>query len=131
MNKPGLHPQPGTDLSIGIAGAGAIVTSSHLPAYRAAGYRVAAIYDRDPERARAAAQQFGIPHVCATLEELLADPGVTIADIAVPPFAQPEMARAAMAAGKHLLCQKPLAWTIEEADALVDEAAKAGVKLAV
>src|SRR5258707_13656355 len=43
----------------------------------------------------------------------------------------PPIARAAMAAGKHLLCQKPLAWTIEEATALVDEAARAGVKLAV
>jgi len=117
--------------TIGIVGAGAIVTSSHLPAYRKAGYRVAAIYDRDIARARAAAEQFGIGRVCTSVEELIADQTVTIMDIAVPPLVQPPIARAAMANGKHLLCQKPLAWTVEEATALVDEAARAGVKLAV
>jgi predicted dehydrogenase len=112
-------------------GAGAIVTSSHLPAYTNAGYRIVAIYDRNPDSARAAAAQFGIPHVCASLQELLADVEVSIVDMAVPPLAQPEMARAVMAAGKHLLCQKPLAWTLEEATKLVDEASRAGIKLAV
>ncbi len=130
MNKPALHPSL-KSLGIGIAGAGAIVTSSHLPAYTAAGYRVVAIYDRDQERARAAAASFGIPRVCATFEELLADKEVSIVDIAVPPLAQPEMARAAMAAKKHLLCQKPLAWTMAEARTMVEEAARAGIVLAV
>src|SRR5258708_33717444 len=108
--------------TIGIVGAGAIVTSAHLPAYTKAGFRVAAIFDREIDRARAAASQFGVPRVCASVEELLADPAIGIVDIAVPPVYQPPIARAAMAAGKHLLCQKPLAWTIEEAAALVAEA---------
>ncbi len=119
------------DACIGIVGAGAIVASSHLPAYRAAGFRVGAIFDADPERARQAAAQFSIPRVCATFEELLAAPEINIIDIAVPPDFQPAMARAAMQAGKHLLCQKPLAWTMDEARALVEESERAGVKLAV
>jgi predicted dehydrogenase len=125
MNKTAFDP------CIGIAGAGAIVTSSHLPAYTQAGFRVAAIYDRDPARAQAAAAEFAIPHACSSFEELLAHPAVNIVDIAVPPNFQPPMARAAMAAGKHLLCQKPLAWTLSEATALVEEAERAGVNLAV
>ncbi len=123
MNKPAI--------GIGIAGAGAIITSSHLPAYKKAEYNVVAIYDRDPARARAAASEFGIPHACATFEELVSLTDVGIVDIAVPPNYQPEMARAVMARKKHLLCQKPLAWTLEEAAALVAEAERAGIKLAV
>lgn len=126
MNKPAVSP-----LGIGIVGAGAIVTSSHLPAYKKAGYRVTAIYDRDPERARAVASEFGISHPCISLSELLANPAVDVVDIAVPPLSQPETAREVIAARKHLLCQKPLAWTLDEAAKLVEEAEQAGLKLAV
>ncbi len=119
------------ELGIGIVGAGAIVRSAHLPAYTNAKFRVEAICDREPERAEAAAREFGIPCWCGSHQELLAQPGVDIVDIAVPPAFQPEIARAALAARKHLLCQKPLAESFEQARRLVEDAERAGVKLAV
>jgi predicted dehydrogenase len=118
-------------MKIGIIGAGAIVQAAHLPAYRSAGYPVQAIYDLEADAARKAAADFEIPHVCGSLAEVLEDPQVGVVDIAVPPQFQPEIARAAMAAGKHLLCQKPLALSYAEAGALVEEAAQAKLKLAV
>ncbi len=116
---------------IGIVGAGGIVESAHLPAYRKAGFRVEAIYDLVPEKARRLADQFGIPRACARLDELLDRPEVNIADIAVPARAQPEVALRAIAAGKHLLCQKPFAETYPEALRIVNAADAAKLRVAV
>jgi len=118
-------------MKIGVIGAGAIIQAAHLPAYRSAGYPVQAIYDHDDAVARKVAADFQIPHLCSSLEELLADPKVGVVDIAVPPQFQPAIARSAMAAGKHMLCQKPLALSYAEARALVEEAAQAKRKMAV
>jgi predicted dehydrogenase len=62
---------------------------------------------------------------------LIADPRVQIVDIAVPPEAQHALALRAAAAGKHLLCQKPLALDMETGQAIVAAAREARVKLAV
>jgi predicted dehydrogenase len=116
---------------IGIVGAGGIVESAHLPAYRKAGFRVEAIYDLDPAKARRLADQFGIPRPVASLDELLDRPEIAIVDIAIPAWAQPEVARRAIGAGKHLLCQKPFAESYPEALGIVRAAEDAGVRIAV
>lgn len=116
--------------SIGIIGAGAIVRAGHLPAYRAAGYDVAAIADIDRERARATAREFGVGMVYDSPEALIAS-DVDVVDIAVPADVQPEIALAAIGAGKAVLCQKPLALSLHEAVRIVDAAETAGVPLAV
>ena len=121
----------GRDLGIGIIGAGGIVQYGHLPAYQAAGLRVVAITDVDLDKARDVAARFGIPAVAASADELARLPGVDIVDIAVPPWEQPQVAAIAIAAGKHLLCQKPFALDIDAARGIVEAAASAGVKLAV
>lgn len=121
----------GRDIGIGIIGAGTIVTNSHLPAYSEAGFRVVAIADRDTARAAALARRFDIPHAFGSADELLAHPEVAVVDIAVPPLHQPALARATIAAGKHALCHKPLAPTLDDAVSLVDAARHRGVKLAV
>jgi predicted dehydrogenase len=61
----------------------------------------------------------------------LADPAIKAVSIATPDFAHAEIAMAAAQAGKHILCEKPLATTVEEAQAIVDAARRAGVKLMV
>ena len=116
---------------IGVAGAGGIVEASHLPAYQQAGFRVEGIHDLDHARAERLAAQFGIPRVCGTLDELLALEGVDVVDIAVPARAQPEIALRALAAGKHLLCQKPFAESFGDAQRIVEAAGLAGRTVAV
>lgn len=122
---------PKTDYGIGIIGCGGIVNYAHLPAYRKAGFQVLACYDRNPEAAERTAREHGIPRVAASVDELLADPAVEIVDIAVTPWDQVAIAERAVVAGKHLLCQKPLADRYDDAVRLVELARQRGVKLAV
>jgi predicted dehydrogenase len=122
---------PQTDYGIGIIGCGGIVNYAHLPAYKAAGFTVLACYDKNPETAARTAQAHGIPSIAASIDDLLADPAIAIVDIAVTPWDQAEIVGRAIAAGKHLLCQKPLADRYEDAVRVVGLAAQAGVKLAV
>lgn len=137
MSDPALdldyRPQPGRkrDYGIGIIGAGAIVNAAHLPAYRKAGFNVAGITDLDRARAETTANTFEIPRVYDTVDALLGDPDVEIVDIAVPPWHQLGLARQAVAAQKHLLCQKPLSNVYAEAKEIVRLARDAGVRLAV
>ena len=97
------------DYGIGIVGCGGIVNYAHLPAYAAHGLRVLACYDVHAETARKTAADHGIPTVYDSLDALLADERIEIVDIAVPAAHQRPIAERALAAGKHLLCQKPLA----------------------
>lgn len=116
---------------IAIAGAGAIVTGAHLPAYALAGFNVAGIWNRTRARAEAAARQFGIERVYEDLDQLIEDDSVDIIDIALVPDVQLAIVRAAAAAGKHILCQKPLHEQLEPARAMVACCRAAGVKLNV
>jgi predicted dehydrogenase len=104
---------------VGIVGAGAIVGVAHLPAYQRAYVVVHGIVDLDAAKAGELSDRFGIPRV-AGLDELLADPRVEVIDIAVHPSAQPEIARRAIEAGKHVLAQKPLAQDCTTAAELVE-----------
>jgi predicted dehydrogenase len=122
------------DFRIGCVGSGFIMRDCHLVAYRQAGFNPVALAARDPQRARAVAQLHGIPRCHATVADLLADESVEILDIAVPPDAQPQIIRQAVAHRGHLrgiLAQKPLAMTSREAKACVDLCARAGIALAV
>ncbi len=116
---------------IGIIGAGEIVKSCHLPAYRMAGFNVVGIYDVDPSKGRLLADQFQLNHVFANLDELLNHPDIEVVDIAIPAKYQPEIVERAAAKGKHILCQKPLGQTYEAAKRIADTIEQAGVKGAV
>jgi len=122
---------PKADYGIGMIGCGGIVNYAHLPAYKAHGLNVVACYDPSHAAAEKTAHAHGIAHVAASLAELLADEQVQIVDIAVPPWHQPAIAAQAINAGKHLLCQKPLANSYAAAAQIVTLADAAGVKLAV
>src|SRR5262249_40187213 len=119
------------DYGIGIVGCGGIVNYAHLPAYKAHSLRVLACYDVNAEAARKTAGDHGIPTVYDSLDALLADEQIQILDIAVPPWHQRAIAERALAAGKHLLCQKPLAEELPEAEAIVAAASRSGRKAAV
>lgn len=120
-----------TDYGIAIVGCGGIVNYGHLPAYRTQGFRVLACYDRDRAAAEKTAAAFGIPRVADSLDEILANDEIEIVDIAITPWAQRDVAVRVAKAGKHLLCQKPLADDYARAVEIVELAEQAGVKLAV
>ncbi|MCU1393660.1 MAG: Gfo/Idh/MocA family oxidoreductase [Ilumatobacteraceae bacterium] len=115
---------------IGVVGLGR-VSSLHLDAYATMPDEatVAAVCDVDADRAAAV----GLAHSAdvVTFEEMLADPSIDAIEILVPSPAQPAMAMAAIAAGKHLTVQKPMAGDLATATAIVDAADAAGVRLRV
>jgi predicted dehydrogenase len=127
--KPVLPPKH--DYGIGIIGCGGIVNYAHLPAYTANRLNVLACYDLNAEAARNTAASHNIPRVYETLDALLADPAIAIVDIAVPAWEQRVIAEQALAAGKHLLCQKPLAEELDDARAIVAAAERTGRIVAV
>jgi predicted dehydrogenase len=98
---------------------------------RAPGQRgeVVAIASRDGESARRAAARLDIPRAHASYEALLADPDVDALYIPLPNHLHLEWALAAIRAGKHVLCEKPLALTSADAATMVGAAADAGVLL--
>lgn len=103
----------------------------HLPAYRDAGLEVMAITDLDPERARQVASQFDVPYVADDASAIFARDDVDIVDVAVTPGAQHDLVLAALASGKHVLCQKPFALDLAPARELVAAAVRHDRKLAV
>lgn len=128
------EPPARADFGIGVVGAGFIVRDLHLVAYRKAGFRVRAITDLDAARAAEVARLREVPRVCASLDELLEDPEIEVLDVAVPPDQQPAVIRRILERRgriRGVLAQKPLALTLEEARALVEECDRAGVVLAV
>jgi predicted dehydrogenase len=119
------------DYGIASIGCGGVVQYAHMPAYRKAGFRLVGAYDINRENAEKVAQENNIPTVYDSLEGLLADPTVDIVDIAVPAWEQLKIVEQVAAAGKHMLCQKPLAEDFAEAVQIVAVAQQAGVKQAV
>jgi predicted dehydrogenase len=92
---------------------------------------VAAIWARNRSAAERLAEAHGIPRVHESLDDLLADPEVVVVDIAVVPEAQVDIALRALDAGKDVMCQKPLALTVEEAARIVQRAELRGRRVAV
>ena len=117
---------PGYRPGIGIVGCGQIVKNAHLPAYARYGCDVVGVFDVRPEATRGVGA-----HAFETLDELLDDPRIAIVDIATHPGVRVELIRRALAAGKHVLAQKPLAPDVASAREVVDEAERAGLRLAV
>jgi predicted dehydrogenase len=120
-----------SDYGIAIVGCGGIVNYAHLPAYAAHGLRVLGCYDVNAEAAKETAERHGLGRVYASLGELLADEAVEIVDVAVQPWHQRAIAEAALAAGKHLLLQKPLAVEVADGVAIIEAGRRAGRKVAV
>jgi len=116
---------------IGIVGCGGIVKSGHLPGYRRYEQRVVGVYDVRPEATDGVCEQFGVERVFRDLDELLSNPEIEIVDVATHPDVRPTLVRQALAAGKHVLAQKPLASELELARGLAEEGERLGLKVAV
>lgn len=117
-------------LGWGIIGIGTIANNAIAPAIQALpDGHLAAIVSRDRERADAFAEKHGAKRAYTDYGEMLADKDVDIVYIATPNALHAEQAIAAARAGKHVLCDKPLALTAKDAQGVVDACKEAGVKL--
>ena len=83
--------------------------------------------DRDAAAAAKSAAAVGFARSTGDWRELVADPAVDVVDICSPNYLHREMALAAIAAGKHVWCEKPLALDASEAREVAEAAARAGV----
>ena len=107
-------------LGVGLIGAGHIV-KEHATAYRSLGHaaRLVAVADIDPNRAKAAKDRFGFEHALTDHRELLQRDDVEVVDICTPAGFHAPLVIGAIEAGKHVLCEKPMATTLADADAMI------------
>jgi predicted dehydrogenase len=100
---------------------------THLRALRAAGFEVTALVGRDPAKTAERAALVGVPHACASLAEALALDGTEVVAVATPPHTHGPLVLEAVAAGRHVLCEKPFARDVGEARQMLAAAEAAGV----
>jgi len=100
---------------------------THVPALRAAGFDVLGLVGRDGPRTEGRARRLDIPHALTSLDDALALPGVDAVTIATPPLTHAPLTLRALAAGKHVLCEKPLAGDAAEAKTMLDAARRSGL----
>jgi predicted dehydrogenase len=118
-------------IRLGIVGCGRVTRQLHLPALRSVpALKVAAVVDVDSERLNTVADHFQIPRRSTDARELFEDPEVDAIAICVPAIAHAELALAALAAGKHLFVEKPLAVQLSDGERMV-AAAKTSGKIAI
>jgi predicted dehydrogenase len=117
------------DVGVGIVGTG-FVAEIHAEAFRrCAGARLTAVAGSSVAKAEAFAGRRGIAAACGDYRRLLDDPAVHAVTVCVPNDLHCRIALDAAAAGKHVICEKPLACSLAEADAMLAACREAGVLL--
>lgn len=115
-----------SQLGVAIVGTG-MIGNVHRRAAILAGARIIGVSASSPERAREVASAWNLPRAYRDIEEALADPQVQVVHICTPNHLHRAMAQAALEAGKHVICEKPLATTLQDAQALAALAASSGL----
>lgn len=120
-------------LRAGVVGTGFIATKKHIPSWSRESDRVelVAIADVNGEAAAKAAGTFGIPASYSSLGDMLASERLDVIDICTPPRTHASVALEALAAGCHVMIEKPMATTVEECDQVIAAAAGAGRQICV
>ncbi|MFC8432478.1 Gfo/Idh/MocA family protein [Streptomyces sp. NPDC057253] len=113
-----------------VVGAG-MIGAVHAAAIRAAGGELAGVVASDPARSAAAAEAWQVPARYPDLASVLADDSVSVVHICTPNNVHVRQAEAALAAGKHVICEKPLATSAADAERLTRLAEESGLLLAV
>lgn len=110
--------------TVGIIGLG--FGRAHIPAFQAHGCQVVAVCQRDQKVAREVAERYGVPQVFDGWERMLEEARPEIVVIATPPSLHEAIALRALAAGCHVLCEKPLAMNAAQAQAMLEAARRSG-----
>jgi predicted dehydrogenase len=119
-----------SEIRAAVVGVG-FIGVAHVEALRRLGIEVVGVLGSTPERARRKAVAANLPHVYESLEELLADDNIDVVHIASPNHLHQPQARAALEAGKHVVCEKPLALNAQQTDDLVSLGEASGLVHAV
>lgn len=113
-------------VNIGVIGCGKIAQVRHLPEYAAhKNAKVYGLYDINQQRTAELAQQYGAK-AFDSYQALLADPAIDAVSVCTANLAHCEVTVAALEAGKHVLCEKPMAVTLEECERMVAAARRTG-----
>lgn len=115
---------------VGVAGTG-FIGPVHVEALRRIGVDVVGIVGSNPDTAARKAAEMQVPGAFTSLEELLAVPGLAAVHIATPNHLHAPMAKQVIAAGKHVICEKPLAMDAAEGEEMLALAEQAGIVHAV
>jgi predicted dehydrogenase len=111
------------EFKVGLAGTG-FIGPAHLEALRRNNIQVIGLAESTAELAHKKAAELGIERAYASYEAMLADPAISVVHLATPNYLHYPQAKAALLAGKHVVCEKPLAMTTQESAELVKLAAE-------
>jgi predicted dehydrogenase len=116
-------------LRVGVLGAGAWARSAHIPGWqRDPRCEVVAVCDVVSERAETIGQTLDIPEVTDDWQQLVARSDIDVIDVVTPSHTHYELALAALEAGKHVLCEKPVAYDFRQTRAAAELAHQKGLK---
>jgi predicted dehydrogenase len=119
-------------IRLAFVGAGAVAEEEHLPAVQALrDVEIVAVVDRDPVRLERVACRFRIPQRYADVDALLAAPGIDAVAVCVPASVHREVALPILAAGKHVLIEKPPCLSLDDVDAMITAAQRSQAKAMV
>ncbi len=119
-----------SDIRAGVVGVG-FIGVAHIEALRRLGVDVAGVVGSSPERAAAKAEAANLPNVYDSVEALAADDSIDVIHVASPNDVHADQVRLCLAAGKHVVCEKPLALSSADSADLVARAAASGLVNAV
>ena len=119
-----------SDIGAAIIGTGFIGTV-HVEQLRRIGVDVRGVLGSTPDRGATRADALSVRHAYASLDEILADPAVHVVHVTSPNNLHVPQASAILAAGKHVVCEKPLAMTAAESEGLASQARRSGLVNAV
>lgn len=117
-------------IQVGIAGVG-FIGPAHIEALRRINIPVVGLVTATPEESQAKAAALGIPRWYSSYEEMIADPQITAVHLATPNYLHYQQAKSALLAGKHVICDKPLAMNSQESAELVRLAQEKGLVNAI
>ncbi|KAB8141185.1 Gfo/Idh/MocA family oxidoreductase [Chloroflexia bacterium SDU3-3] len=119
----------GRPLRVAVVGSG--IGQHHIDAYQrlAGDFEVLALCDLDAQRGQAVAASHGIPRLTGDIAELYGMEDIDVIDLCTPPYLHFEQIRRGLAAGKHVICEKPLVGSLAEVDALRAAEAESGRRM--
>jgi predicted dehydrogenase len=119
-------------IGFGIIGSGGIATTAHIPSLKEIPEaQILAISNRSIDKARAVASQLDSVAAYSDNQQVIDHPGVDAVILCMPPKWHAEWAIKAAQAGKHVLCEKPMARTVQECDEMIAACRAAGVQLMI